>query len=245
MNRFERHGSGSPEDMSGHAPLSNAEPVLKEKDHNDHDDHHDSQSVHEDHDASSFDTQQKPNIEHNMYANKGTESKQEKDVEQDTDTEDNPAYDILDYTIPVDIEAIIPPYFYAAFAGELFSTYGWERSRDIFYPDRPLSAEYHCDLHSGNGLWYAAFKATCRKFGLDALLTYYNNLPWYYSDQFDGFMEERINRSFTSEAGNGAKEYVQYLEGLGVNETSEQGNPSGSSVQSDQCGPIVPSAPKP
>ena len=101
-----------------------------------------------------------------------------------------------DYSIPDDIETLIPPHFYAAFAGELFSTYGWKRGRDIFYPERPLSDRYMCDFQSGNALWTNAFRMTCRKLKLDTLLNYYESLRWDESDHFDGIMEERINERF-------------------------------------------------
>lgn len=44
--------------------------------------------------------------------------------------------------------------------------------------------------NSGTGGWYEAFANTCRKTNNKELLKYYNSLPWYESDLFDGEVED-------------------------------------------------------
>ena len=70
----------------------------------------------------------------------------------------------VEYIIPPKIKDRIPDYFYTAFAGKLFSVYGWERSRDMFYPEIDGG---DADLASSTSGWVQAFKATCRKLDME------------------------------------------------------------------------------
>ena len=112
------------------------------------------------------------------------------------------------YSIPPKIKDQIPDYFYIAFAGELFSVYGWERSRLIFYPENNHA---HADLESGTEGWAQAFRATCRKLETGWLLDYYNSLPWYERDVFDGIIEQEIRKHFMNGKDDNVNDYYQYL----------------------------------
>lgn len=90
-----------------------------------------------------------------------------------------------------DIKDVIPDYFYAAMAGELFSIYGWERSKELFYPE-----EESGDLLSGSEGWYRAFVAACKKVDLEWLAEYRDSLEWYDADRFDGMIEAEIYKGF-------------------------------------------------
>ena len=114
----------------------------------------------------------------------------------------------VEYSIPQKIKDQIPEYFYIAFAGEIFSVYGWERSRDMFYPEKD---EGYADLASSPFAWFQAFKATCRKLEVEWLLEYYETLPWYDSDVFDGIIEQEISRRFMNRKEDGGNEYYRYL----------------------------------
>lgn len=114
----------------------------------------------------------------------------------------------VEYSIPPEIKNQIPVYFYIAFAGELFSIYGRERSRGMLYPE--VDGGY-ADLASSTAGWLQAFKATCRKLEMGWLLEYYNALPWYESDVFDGILEQEIRRHLMYGKENGTNEYYRYL----------------------------------
>lgn len=90
----------------------------------------------------------------------------------------------IEYTIPTEIDNRIPEHFYPALAGELFSICGPR----VF---EPCDGVY--DFGAGTHGWYEAIRATCRKLGLDWLLHYYETLPWYDSDLFDGIIESRVS----------------------------------------------------
>ena len=111
----------------------------------------------------------------------------------------------------------IPDYFYTAFAGELFSIYGWSRSKDMFYPD---SAPEYVDLGSGTVGWVQAFRATCQKLEMEWLLKYYEDLPWYDSDVFDGIVEQEIGRRFMNRKDDVGNGYYRYLLGREQNRES-------------------------
>ena len=102
----------------------------------------------------------------------------------------------------------IPDYFYIAFAGELYSVYGWERSRDMFYPEEDGG---YADLASSTSGWVQAFKATCRKLEMEWLLKYYEALSWYDSDVFDGIIEQEIGRRFMNRKDERCNDYYRYL----------------------------------
>ena len=69
----------------------------------------------------------------------------------------------------------------------------------------------YADLASSTAGWMRAFKATCRKLEMDWLLKYYNALPWYESDVFDGIIEQEIGRRLMNRKGDGSNEYYRYL----------------------------------
>lgn len=98
----------------------------------------------------------------------------------------------IDYEIPDDIKGRIPEHFYIAMAGELFSVYGPE-AFDLIngYNVDGNSYEYY-DLDTGTGGWIEAFKATCRKLGMEWLIEYHASLDWYDADLFDGEIETAL-----------------------------------------------------
>lgn len=99
----------------------------------------------------------------------------------------------VEYRIPEELQSKIPDYFYTAMAGELISVYGWEKSKDMFFSEE----ENECiNLDSGTVLWAQAFKAACQKLNMSWLFQYYETLPWYDSDIFDGIIEDEICRKF-------------------------------------------------
>ena len=116
----------------------------------------------------------------------------------------------VEYSIPEEIRNKIPDYFYTALAGELFSVFGWDRCRWMFYPKKDPG---YADLASGSAGWVQAFKATCRKLGLEWLTEYYDTLPWYDSDVFDGIVEQRIWEHFIQRTDDGPNDYFRYLTG--------------------------------
>ena len=112
------------------------------------------------------------------------------------------------YTIPEEICSRIPDYFYAAFAGELFSVFGWEQAKWMFYPE---DRRDYTDLDSSSAGWVEAFKATCRKLDMSWLIDYYNTLPWYDSDVFDGIIEAEIGKRFMKGSGEQSNAYYRFL----------------------------------
>ena len=114
----------------------------------------------------------------------------------------------VEYEIPREIKDRIPPYFYIALAGELFSIYGWERSKDMFYPRKKQS---YTDLASSTAGWVAALRATCRKMEMDWLISYYDTLPWYDSDVFDGILEQEIGRHYINADRSGPNDYYRHI----------------------------------
>lgn len=117
----------------------------------------------------------------------------------------------VEYEIPKEIAERIPDYFYFALAGELFGTAGYENGLYMF-TDRSedTNGEYH-NFDSGTSGWYVAFMMTCKKLDMLWLLEYYNGLPWYDSDIFDGIMEENIEKRFVRESSAGWNCYYGYL----------------------------------
>ena len=86
--------------------------------------------------------------------------------------------------------------------------FGWERAKDMFYPDE--SKEYVDFASSTNGL-ALAFMGTCEKLDMNWLYAYYQTLTWYDSDVFDGIIEQEIGKRFMNENGDNANDYYQYL----------------------------------
>lgn len=117
----------------------------------------------------------------------------------------NAASVYVEYTIPKDIESRIPDYFYYAMAGELVSIFGpWILEKQD-YPeyddgneilgDPNVDGSYY-DLNSSTSGWNEAFKMTCKKLNMMWLMDYYETLEWYYSDIFDGIIEDRIIENY-------------------------------------------------
>lgn len=116
----------------------------------------------------------------------------------------------LHYHIPEEIENRIPEYFYIAMAGELCSIFGWqifEKYEDPYHPE----IEPFYDLGSSTSGWCEAFKATCKKLGMDWLLEYYRTLEWYDSDMFDGIIENCIITNFINIENEDDNPYYHYL----------------------------------
>lgn len=111
------------------------------------------------------------------------------------------------YVIPADIKSRIPEHFYYALGGELVSVFG----RDALIPDEDgLSPLDYCTSTAG---YVAALKATCRKLDMDWLMDYWNKLPWYQSDVFDGEITDEVAKRFNDQNGakNNANPYYLYL----------------------------------
>lgn len=124
--------------------------------------------------------------------------------------------DHIEYCIPPEIKERIPDYFYTAFAGELFSVYGWARSKMMFYPKKDKGC---ADLESSSAGWVQAFLATCRKLEMQWLADYYEALLWYDSDVFDGIIEQEIYRRFMIKEDETTNDYYRYL----VNKEKSEG----------------------
>ena len=114
------------------------------------------------------------------------------------------------YMIPADVKNRIPEHFYYAFGGELVSVFG----RDALIPDEdglcPL------DFCTGTSGYVAALKATCQKLDMGWLLDYWNELPYYQSDVFDGEIAAEVTKRFADQdgAGNNINPYYLYLVSL-------------------------------
>ena len=118
-----------------------------------------------------------------------------------------------EYNIPADIDAMIPSHFYAAIAGELYSIYGWERGKDVFYPDKKIYVRSPYDLQADIAVWTEAFKTACRKLGLEMLLSYYDKLSWHDRNRFNSIMENRVCEQFIRAADCVQNEYYRHLIG--------------------------------
>ena len=78
----------------------------------------------------------------------------------------------------------------------------------MFYPEKDGG---YADLASSTSAWMQAFRMTCRKLELDWILKYYESLPWYDSDVFDGIIEQEISRHFMNRKEDRGDEYYRYL----------------------------------
>ena len=89
-----------------------------------------------------------------------------------------------EYKIPKDIEEKIPNSFYIALGGELTSIFGL----DVWHvADGVRGADY---IAGSAGVCYA-IKMVCQKLNMMWLYDYYDQIPWYESDQFDGIVIDR------------------------------------------------------
>ncbi len=77
------------------------------------------------------------------------------------------------YRIPEKILNDIPPYFYAAFAGELCSVFGpriFEKSEGDVYALAYIE---------GTAGWVAVFRSVTNRLGMSWLSSYYDGLNWF------------------------------------------------------------------
>ena len=98
--------------------------------------------------------------------------------------------ELLDYEVPQEIRDKIPEYFYYAFGGEYVSISG---SNALIPDEDGFSMLDYC---SGSAGYYEALKATCSKLDMMWLLDYWNTLPWYHSDIFDGWLSDEVMKRF-------------------------------------------------
>ena len=118
------------------------------------------------------------------------------------------------YEIPKEIKDQIPDHFYYALWGELVGVFGpsvieienYYQSEDgkAFAPLYGLS---YCTSTTG---WDVALWATCQKLDLMPVFEYYDKLPWYDSDRFDGEIEEEMVKHMPGRKN--ANPYYQYLQ---------------------------------
>lgn len=106
---------------------------------------------------------------------------------------------IPEYKVPEEILAKIPNEFWEKFAMELIKIFG----SDIFDKEEETGDKYLIYLPSTIG-WAKAFMKTCRDFGLNDILEYYNKLEWYDSDTFDDEICEILEEKY-AERMEGAK----------------------------------------
>lgn len=111
-----------------------------------------------------------------------------------------------DYKIPEDIKAIIPDYFYEAFGGELVSVFG------VDVLNKNKDGEYGLAFLEGTAGYVEAFRATCKKLGMDWLADYYDALLWHESDLFDGEISDEVLKQFSSQK-DGLNPYYIHLIG--------------------------------
>ena len=113
-------------------------------------------------------------------------------------------YDIgINYSIPSDIDARIPKYFYIALGGELVSIFGkltLIRDKDGFSP---------LDFLGSTAGYVAALRMTCRKLDMCWLADYWDSLPWFQSDIFDGEICDRVMKEFDEMGPD--NQYYRYL----------------------------------
>ena len=108
------------------------------------------------------------------------------------------------YNIPAEILEKIPPYFWPALAGEIYSVFGYDAYREDSDGERPI---YYLSNTCG---WSAAFEATCKKLGMGWLLEYEYGLDWWQSDLFAGEIDElTVENMSTKNPGS----YYLYLIG--------------------------------
>lgn len=98
--------------------------------------------------------------------------------------------DVPTYKIPKSILDRIPDYFWAGFAGELtaiFSPYIFRKDEDGYYD---------IDFATSTGGWSVALRTTCKRMGMDWLMSYYTSLSWDESDLFDDELAGLLIKKF-------------------------------------------------
>ena len=108
------------------------------------------------------------------------------------------------YKIPDEIKSRIPAYFYYALGGEYVSVIGADALT------RDEDGYSRLDYDTGTAGYVAAFKAACAKLDMQWLAEYWDNLPWYESDMFDGEIAEEVTRRFDGHSEGGTA-YDKYL----------------------------------
>lgn len=118
------------------------------------------------------------------------------------------------YEIPKEIRELIPDYFYYALWGELVSVFGpCVIQVGSYYQnekDNTLEPLYGLAYVTSTSGWNTCLFATCKKLGLMPVYQYYDQLPWYDSDRFDGEIEEELYRHIPSDQES-ANPYYLYL----------------------------------
>ena len=99
----------------------------------------------------------------------------------------------------------IPDYFYPAFAGELVSVFGIE----ILEPSE--TGEVPLFYISGTTGWNAALRMTCKKLGIDWLMSWYDELEWFDSDNFDGELVEMMETKFLDNSSESNNSYYRWV----------------------------------
>ena len=99
----------------------------------------------------------------------------------------------------------IPDYFYPAFAGELVSVFGSE----ILEPSE--TGEVPLFYISGTTGWNAALRMTCKKLGIDWLMSWYDELEWFDSDNFDGELLEMTETKFLDNSSESNNSYYHWI----------------------------------
>lgn len=90
----------------------------------------------------------------------------------------------VEYTIPKDIKDLITDDFLKEFRNQLFRIHEYY-SLETF-------ADFGIPLNTSTGGWFAAFGKACLLTHKESLLDYWNSLPWYDSDIFDGELAEML-----------------------------------------------------
>ena len=97
--------------------------------------------------------------------------------------------DNIQYTIPDNIKELITDDFLKEFRNQLFRIHECY-SLETF-------AEYGIPMNTSTAGWYAAFGKACLLTHKEQLLDYWNDLPWYDSDIFDGELADiLVDRHF-------------------------------------------------
>ena len=99
----------------------------------------------------------------------------------------------------------IPDHFYPAFAGELVSVFGSE----ILEPSE--TGEVPLFYISGTTGWNAALRMTCKKLGIDWLMSWYDELEWFDSDNFDGELVEMMETKFLDNSSESNNSYYRWI----------------------------------
>ena len=111
---------------------------------------------------------------------------------------------MFNYKIPYEIKSVIPDYFYYALGGEYVSVAGADA---LIRNEDGLT---RLDYDTGTAGYVEAFKAACKKLGMQWLLAYYEGLSWYESDLFDSEIADEVMHRFDHRSDIGTT-YYQYL----------------------------------